>query len=38
LGINLAGTSLLRLPIAAMAASYEQAIPRRLGADLPPEA
>jgi phosphoribosylformylglycinamidine synthase len=38
LGISLAGSSLLRLPIAAMAASYEQAIPRRLGADLPPEA
>ena len=36
--ISLAGSSLLRLPIAAMAASYEQAIPRRLGADLPPEA
>ena len=35
LRISLAGTSLLRLPIAAMAASYEQAIPRRLGADLP---
>jgi phosphoribosylformylglycinamidine synthase len=38
LRISLAGSSLLRLPIAAMAASYEQAIPRRLGADLPPEA
>ena len=38
LGISLAGSSLLRLPIAAMAASYEQAIPRRLGADLPPAA
>jgi hypothetical protein len=38
LRINLAGSSLLRLPIAAMAASYEQAIPRRLGADLPPAA
>ncbi len=38
LRISLAGSSLLRLPIAAMAASYEQAIPRRLGADLPPAA
>ena len=38
LRISLAGSSLLRLPIAAMAANYEQAIPRRLGADLPPEA
>jgi phosphoribosylformylglycinamidine synthase len=38
LRISLAGSSLLRLPLAAMAASYEQAIPRRLGADLPPEA
>ncbi len=38
LRISLAGSSLLRLPIAAMAASYEQAIPRRLGADMPPAA
>ncbi|MFM7087742.1 MAG: phosphoribosylformylglycinamidine synthase subunit PurL [Cyanobium sp.] len=33
-----AGTSLLQLPIAALRTAYEQAIPRRMGVDLPPTA
>ena len=36
LAIRQAGSTLLELPVAAMASSFEQAIPRRLGADIPP--
>jgi phosphoribosylformylglycinamidine synthase len=36
LSIDQAGTSLLQLPLAVMQERYEQAIPRRMGVDLPP--
>ncbi|MFM8936093.1 MAG: AIR synthase-related protein, partial [Vulcanococcus sp.] len=38
LSISQAGTSLLQLPVAQMAERFEQAIPRRMGVDLPPTA
>ncbi len=36
LAISQAGSSLLQLPVESLASSFEQAIPRRLGADIPP--
>jgi hypothetical protein len=38
LQIQQAGQPLLRLPVAQMASQFEQAIPRRMGVDLPPTA
>jgi phosphoribosylformylglycinamidine synthase len=38
LQIQQAGQALLRLPVAQMASQFEQAIPRRMGVDLPPTA
>ena len=38
LTISQAGTTLLQLPVPRLLSCYEQAIPRRLGADLPPTA
>jgi phosphoribosylformylglycinamidine synthase subunit PurL len=38
LSITQAGTPLLQLPLASMREGYEQAIPRRMGVDLPPTA
>ena len=38
LTLTQAGTNLLQLPVAQLADSFEQAIPRRLGADIPPTA
>jgi len=38
LQIQQAGQPLLRLPVAQLAAQFEQAIPRRMGVDLPPTA
>ena len=36
--IHQAGAPLLELPVAQMAERFEQAIPRRMGVDLPPTA
>jgi phosphoribosylformylglycinamidine synthase len=38
LQIQQAGVPLLKLPVAQLAAQFEQAIPRRMGVDLPPTA
>jgi phosphoribosylformylglycinamidine synthase II len=38
LEISQAGSTLLQLPVAEMAERFEQAIPRRMGVDLPPSA
>ncbi|MFM2079341.1 MAG: Phosphoribosylformylglycinamidine synthase 2, partial [Cyanobacteriota bacterium] len=38
LTISQAGSTLLQLPVAQMAERFEQAIPRRMGVDLPPTA
>ena len=38
LSISQAGQELLKLPIALMQERFEQAIPRRMGVDLPPTA
>jgi len=38
LQIQQAGVPLLNLPVAQLAAQFEQAIPRRMGVDLPPTA
>ena len=38
LSITQAGSTLLELPIAQLRACFEQAIPRRMGVDLPPSA
>jgi phosphoribosylformylglycinamidine synthase len=38
LQIQQAGAPLLNLPVAQLEAQFEQAIPRRMGVDLPPTA
>jgi phosphoribosylformylglycinamidine synthase len=38
LSISQAGSTLLQLPVALMVERFEQAIPRRMGVDLPPTA
>ena len=38
LTVSQAGATLLQVPVARLASTFEQAIPRRLGADLPPTA
>jgi phosphoribosylformylglycinamidine synthase len=38
LTISQAGSRLLQLPVAQMSERFEQAIPRRMGVDLPPSA
>jgi hypothetical protein len=38
LSISQAGSTVLQLPIAQLRECFEQAIPRRMGVDLPPSA
>jgi phosphoribosylformylglycinamidine synthase len=38
LSISQAGTRLLQVPVAQLSERFEQAIPRRMGVDLPPTA